>query len=642
MKVRPVNIHCFILLQISYGATDPALSDRRVYPRFFRMVQSSRIYYKIISQIIKYFGWNWVGIFVSDDDSGETEQLVLSQYLSSYGICVDFIIKFNTNMENQNYDSNNNKKIARSSSAQVIIVCGTFNLAIIAFFHQVPAIFHGKTLILNPSCTTNMYAGRKNKEALNKTITIALNDMTLPEYGSFFSNICLSKQPNAKLLVGEIDYWCQPPHGSKDKLKSLYSNVYDLYLYTNPGTGVLLFPKYYMTLGHSPRVYYAIYVMALALHTMRKYNEPNMKTSNYKSQVSIITTCVCNTGTYGKIPSELNRVLLSIPLISSLRMTCGEHHGDSPLYAEDVPHMSSANQMLLLYPLTVPKSRCTDICFPGYRKVPREGAQSCCFDCAHCPEGEISNRTGQSIVVYCDTAIAKANNTSLSFLLLVSIMLTFLCVFLFLGRPADITCMLRQSTFSIIFSIAISCVLGKTTMIYIVFKATKPGSVWKKWVNMKISNVVVLTFSLIQVMINITWLAASPPFQELDTRSYPGKIIVQCNEGSVMAFYSVLGYMGLLAIVSFIIAFLARTLPDSFNEAKYITFSMLVFCSVWIAMIPAYLSTKGKDMVSVEIFAILSSSAGLLGCIFFPKCYIILFRPEMNTKALFAIHKHLT
>ncbi|XP_053305717.1 vomeronasal type-2 receptor 26-like [Spea bombifrons] len=425
--------------QISYGATDYALSDRRVYPHFFRSVQNYLVYNKIILKILKHFGWTWVGILTVDDDTGETESQALRAYLTSYGI-------------------------------------------------------YGQQLIID----------------------------------------------------SHLAIW-----RNKD------------------------------------------------------------------------------------------------------------------------------NQ--------IPRSQCSENCLPGYRKVLKPGTQICCYDCVRCSEGEISNRSDSENCIVCprdkwsnekrdrcipksveflsyldavaavlsfasilfclvtvvillifidfrDTPIVKANNKNLSFLLLVSIMLSLLCVFLFLGRPEDVTCMLRQTAFGVLFSLAVSCILSKTIMIYIVFRAVKPGSSWANWVSVKVSNSIVLLCSSIQVIINISWLAISPPFQELDMRSYQGKIIVQCNEGSVIAFYCVLGYMGLLAAVSFIIAFLARTLPDSFNEAKYITFSMLVFCSVWIAMIPAYLSTKGKNMVAVEIFAILASCAGLVGCIFIPKCYVILFRQELNTK----------
>ncbi|CAN2390135.1 7 transmembrane sweet-taste receptor of 3 GCPR [Pristimantis euphronides] len=50
-------------------------------------------------------------------------------------------------------------------------------------------------------------------------------------------------------------------------------------------------------------------------------------------------------------------------------------------------------------------------------------------------------------VIYWDTPIVKANNRTVSITLLVAILLSFLCVFLFLGRPVDITCMLRQTSF---------------------------------------------------------------------------------------------------------------------------------------------------------------------------------------------------
>ncbi|XP_018416486.1 PREDICTED: extracellular calcium-sensing receptor-like [Nanorana parkeri] len=333
----------------------------------------------------------------------------------------------------------------------------------------------------------------------------------------------------------------------------------------------------------------------------------------------------------------------------------------------------------------IPTSICSESCSPGFRRVVRQGEPVCCFECILCPNGEFSNRTDSddcykcprnlwpnaerskcipktieylsydgplgcsltatgvssslmTVFILClffhyrHTPIIKANNYSLSCILLMSIALCFLCSLNFIGYPQTLTCLMRQAVFGMVFAVCISTVLAKTLMVVFAFMATKPNSRLRRWTSPKVSYMIISTCSVMQLLLCVVWLTLAPPYSEYNTQAQPEIIIAECNEGSSSAFWSMLGYLGLLSSVSFIVAFLARTLPDSFNEAKFITFSMLAFLSVWVSYIPAALSARGQYVVAMEVFAILSSSWALVICMFLPKCFIILFKPSMNSK----------
>uniref|UniRef100_A0AAQ6IT90 G-protein coupled receptors family 3 profile domain-containing protein n=1 Tax=Anabas testudineus TaxID=64144 RepID=A0AAQ6IT90_ANATE len=638
-------IEPFYIPLISPFATCACLSDKTKYPSFLRTIPSDYYQSRALAQLVKHFGWTWVGAVRSNDDYGNNGMATFRETAQQLGICLEYSVSFfRTDPPNKIQKIID---IVKISTSKVIV---TF----LSYFDMDVLINH----LSQYNLTGYQWVGSE-AWIFGSQIPVSLwgHELFTEIWETLFS--CKFKQSsssteNQRECTGHEDLRGLQHSFIDMSLMPIFNNVYKgVY-------AVAHYCKVYIIL------YNNIYINNYKLHFITKEGEEVYFNENgdLPAKYEIINWQPTENGVVDFVTVGLYDA--SLPADKQLSLK-----NKSLVWAQNLKQ--------------VPVSVCSEKCPPGTRKVLQKGKPVCCYDCIRCAEGEISNITDSITCVQCQpefgsnerrdacvkkeaeflsyeeimgalltaaslfgtcmtavvafiffryrkTPIVRANNSELSFLLLFSLTLCFLCSLTFIGRPSEWSCMLRHTAFGITFVLCISCVLGKTMVVLMAFRASLPGSNVMKWFGPTQQRLSVLAFTLIQVVICILWLTISPPFPFKNFKEIKDKIILECALGSTVGFWAVLGYIGLLASFCFILAFLARKLPDNFNEAKFITFSMLIFCAVWITFIPAYVSSPGKFSVAVEIFAILASSFGLLICIFIPKCYIILLKPEKNTK----------
>ncbi|XP_041441594.1 extracellular calcium-sensing receptor-like [Xenopus laevis] len=688
--------------QISYFATNPTLSNRVLFPSFFRTIPSDEFQMRGLAQLIFHFGWSWVGLLANDDDYGQYGLQMAKQEIINGGACVAFTENILTGQSNRN--APHIVRVIKEATAKVVVAITFDSDFMIVVEEMLRQNLTGHIWIASESWATSvLLCNDRFNIVLAGTIGFAIHGGKMPNFTKYLNNLHPVKYLYDSLI---LEYWEQIFSCKWYSQNSLVNHRNNDSIKICTGNEKLESPLPDEDHRLSLNVYIAAYAMAWALQSLLHCTPGDgpfhkgacanissfypwhlfhyIKNVNFKSKNGRQVFFDAR----GNPPAIYDIVNWHLSAEGTLeQITVGSYDFSAAdgktlsIEDADIVWTNSKTQ--------VPFSKCSPSCPSGFHKVILPGKPPCCYECARCPLGHIANQTDSVechpcswvmwpnlqqdrclprpteflsyeeplgytlaaisllssliplsilVVFICSkkTPIVRANNYSLSCLLLLSLFLCFLCSLGFIGYPQPKQCLLSQVAFGMIFDLCISCVLAKTITVVIAFTATRPGSKLRQWTGVKSSYSIIILSSFIQLCICGMWLIVSPPFSELDTNSKPGLIIVNCNEGSPIAFWCMLGYLGLLASVSFIVAFLARRLPDSFNEAKFITFSMLAFLSVWVSFIPAYLSARGMYTVAMEVFAILSSSWAMVVCIFVPKCYIVLFRPNMNSR------EHLT
>nr|XP_046244983.1 extracellular calcium-sensing receptor-like [Scatophagus argus] len=660
-------------------------------------------------QILKHFGWTWVGLLISDDDYGfHAARAFQSDLAQSGGGCLSYLKVLPWGNDQDEF--RRVVDVMKKSTARVVIVFAheshMINLMEEVSFEVVRQNVTGLQWMASEAWTAATALHTPHfMPYLAGTLGIAIRRGEIPGLREFL----LQTHPDLRYnnsygnsvinQFWEYTFQCKfapPPIGWVDAGGALCTGQEDLKHVEIDFLDI-------SNLRSEYNVYKAVYALAYALDDMlrcvpgrgpfRGHSCGNLKELEPWQLVYYLDKVNFNTSFGDQVTFDENGDVLPIydimnwlwlPDGTTILQNVGEVK-ESAFKGEETT-IDADKISWNFESKKPPRSVCSESCPPGTRMARKKGEPVCCFDCIPCSEGKISNVTDSlectscpedfwprlqrdhcvpkkteflsyheplgigltaaallgtcicavvfSIFIYHRrTPIVRANNSELSFQLLLSLKLCFMCSLLFIGRPRLWTCQLRHAAFGISFVLCISCILVKTMVVLAVFKASKPGGgASLKWFGAMQQRGTVMVLTSVQAAICTAWIVSASPVPHKNTQYHNDKIVYECVVGSTVGFAVLLGYIGSLAILSFLIAFIARNLPDSFNEAKLITFSMLIFCAVWVAFVPAYVSSPGKYADAVEVFAILASSFGLLVALFGPKCYIILLRPERNTK----------
>ncbi|XP_036934551.1 extracellular calcium-sensing receptor-like [Acanthopagrus latus] len=683
----------FRIPMISYFSSCACLSDRIKFPTFFRVIPSDDYQVKAIAQLLIRFNWSWVGLVRADREYGSFAVQGLLRELQGSKVCVAYqeIIPLLYNRQRILEII----QVIRSSSAKVVVsFCSVGEMTPFLRDYMMQNITGIQWVASEAWVTASVFTGNKYYPYMGGTIGFGIRKGHISRLTDYLQTVNPHIYPNNPLVkeLWETLYGCSPSLSSGSQLppcsgqESLLEQ-HSAYMNTSSPRVAYNVYKAVYAVAHS------LHNLLLCQPGSGPFQNNSCASSNniqpwqlqyYLQEVK-----------FNIAGEEVNFDLKgdTIPYYDIINwqrgiggntefVNVGLFDGTKPAGEELV--IQEDRIIWAGHQSKVPVSVCSASCHPGSRKAVRRGEPVCCFDCVPCDHGKITNQTDSIECTFCsgdfwsnkgrtacipkkveflaydslgitltvtsaigacltiavfaiffyhkNTAIVRVNNSELSFFILFSLTLCFLCSLVFIGEPTSWSCMLRHTAFSITFSLCLSCILGKTLVVLAAFTATRPGDNIMKWLGPKQQRFIIFSCTQVQVVTCAAWLIDAPPFPSRNTQYEHSKIILECSVGSSIAFWCVLGYIGLQACLCFVLAFLARKLPGNFNEAKFITFSMLIFCAVWLAFIPAYISSPGNYADAVESFAILASSFGLLFCLFSPKCYIILLKPEKNTK----------
>ncbi|XP_047429784.1 metabotropic glutamate receptor 1 isoform X2 [Mugil cephalus] len=676
-------LQLFNIPQIAYSATSIDLSDKTLFKYFLRVVPSDTLQARAMLDIVKRYNWTYVSAVHTEGNYGESGMEAFKELASQEGLCIAHSDKIYSNAGEKHFDRLLRKLRERLPKARVV-VCFCEGMTVRGLLMAMRRLgVYGEFLLVGSDGWADRYEVVEGYEQeADGGITMKLQSDIVKTFDDYYLKLRLDTNTRNPWFPEFWQYRFQCRLSGHPQENKNYKKVC---------TGNESLHENYMQDSKMGFVINAIYAMAHGLHDMHKELCPGQtglceamdpidgsKLLDYLLKTSF--RGVSGEEIYfdenGDTPGRYD--IMNLQSVGEDRhdyINVGSWH-EGILYMDDYKLWLNSSEAV--------RSVCSDPCSKGQIKVIRKGEVSCCWICTTCKDNEyvqdeftckacelgwwpddelegcqplplkyldwadvesivavafscvgilITSFVTFIFIQYRDTPVVKSSSRELCYIILAGIFLGYICPFTLIARPTVASCYLQRLLVGLSSAMCYSALVTKTNRIARILAGSKKKICTKKPRFMSAWAQVVIAFMLIsvQLTLEITLIILEPPEP---IKSYPSirEVYLICNTSNV-GMVAPLGYNGLLIMSCTYYAFKTRNVPANFNEAKYIAFTMYTTCIIWLAFVPIYFGSNYK--IITTSFSVSLSVTVALGCMFTPKMYIIIAKPERNVRSAF-------
>ncbi|XP_049921938.1 taste receptor type 1 member 2-like [Epinephelus moara] len=661
VTVAPLLMAGFIPM-VSYGASSSVFSENINFPSFLRTVHPNKNAIQVTVDIVQHFKWRWVAFLYSDNDYGKDGLELIIKRIKDTEICLALTKGLN---DNTNY-SQIFKQI-KEQGVGVIIVFAPKTTAEALIESAIQLNVTNKVWIADEGWSLNKELPKKKGiRNIGTVLGVSQPVVTILGFGDFIH----SSRSQAHCENTEQIMFC-------NQVCNCSSLSAEDVITADPSFN---FP-----------VYTAVYAIAHALHNVLQCGAGGC--NNNITVYPHMVLAELKKSNFTLLDRSIQFDENGDPTFGSYSIVFWNQSGD----AEEVGfyHLHPSvnffiNDSKIQWHTNgqVPTSLCSKECLAGYVKK-QDGIHRCCFTCEICPNGTYINSTEDPytciacketewsaagstscnlrVVEYIpftdsgailimigawalvgltlamsvlfainyNTPVVRSAGGPMCFLILGCLSLCSLSLFFHFGEPTTSFCILRFLPFLLFYTVCLASFVVRSFLIVCIFKiAAKFPKIHSWWMKYHGQWLVITVAFAMQAVLLIIGYTFSPfkPYNE--TFWYPDKIILGCDINLKASFGPVVLLLSLCSLC-FIFSYMGKNLPKNYNEAKAITFCLLLLILTWIIFATEYILYHGKYIQTLNALAVLCSLYSFLLFYFLPKCYIIIFQPHRNTQAYF-------